>query len=451
MFVATLVSSKGLHLKSFLYPPQSTFLFLHCSQPGFFSSHFRRLALQVTQPERYFAQYTTQESYSGTVTTWFTGRGGRLFPCSVSLLDGTRLVLLVVEYLLTGIKPGDRVWRGAEKDRRRWDCDCIRHVDDVLSTGYRKIPRTERGVQEIKGLGHDLALHHQRRHWKITASDKPIRVSQNAFARRLGMDLFQILGAMSYVGKSRKYKNPCEGMIYLTDVSYGRVWRPNFDLDEQLESNERGVERRMNESGNLSCIDFTTFCESLYLAWARSRRPDFLIDTCEIALPLPTMAPRIIRQRCYTRCYTSKVNDHVGEWCETRVTTSHPKPSGYFDRRFACFSRYSRGGEARIDRHAQGGISSVRSTRFAPLDKSGYLMRSLEPLLFSCLHRLPATIKRGTGVPFGTTAVEAFERLSVWLNVKSSTSSCTSSTGSTSTPPEPQSKRWGQCGARSLS
>ena len=31
---------------------------------------------------------------------------------------------------------------------------------------------------------------------------------------------------------------------------------------------------------------------------------------------------------------------------------------------------------------------------------------------------MPATIKRGTGVPFGTTAVEAFERLSVWLNAK---------------------------------
>lgn len=74
-------------------------------------------------------------SYSGTVTTWFAGRGGGLFPCSVSLLDDTRLVLVVVEYLLVGIRPGNRVRRGAEKDRRRWNCDCIRHVDDVLSKG----------------------------------------------------------------------------------------------------------------------------------------------------------------------------------------------------------------------------------------------------------------------------------------------------------------------------
>jgi hypothetical protein len=49
-------------------------------------------------------------SYSGTVTTRFTGRGGRLFPGSVSLLDGTRLVFLVVEYLLIGIKPRNGVW-----------------------------------------------------------------------------------------------------------------------------------------------------------------------------------------------------------------------------------------------------------------------------------------------------------------------------------------------------
>jgi hypothetical protein len=74
--------------------------------------------------------------YSGTITSRFSGRGGRLFPrCSVSLLDGTRLVLLVVEYLLVVIRPRDRVRRGAEKDRRRRDCDCIRHVDDVLSQG----------------------------------------------------------------------------------------------------------------------------------------------------------------------------------------------------------------------------------------------------------------------------------------------------------------------------
>ena len=44
------VSSNGRHLKSFLYPPHSTFLLLHCSQPGFSSPHFRRFALQVTQP-----------------------------------------------------------------------------------------------------------------------------------------------------------------------------------------------------------------------------------------------------------------------------------------------------------------------------------------------------------------------------------------------------------------
>lgn len=74
--------------------------------------------------------------YSGTVTTRFSGRGCRLFPCcGVSLLDGTRLVLLVVEYLLVVIRPRNRVRRGAEEDRRRRDCDCIRHVDDVLSQG----------------------------------------------------------------------------------------------------------------------------------------------------------------------------------------------------------------------------------------------------------------------------------------------------------------------------
>lgn len=48
---ATLVSSNGRHLKSFLYPPHSTFRFLHCKQVGFDSSHFNRFALQVMQPE----------------------------------------------------------------------------------------------------------------------------------------------------------------------------------------------------------------------------------------------------------------------------------------------------------------------------------------------------------------------------------------------------------------
>lgn len=50
ILIFTLVSSNGRHLKSFLYPPHSTFLLLHCWQPGFSSPHFRRFALHVTQP-----------------------------------------------------------------------------------------------------------------------------------------------------------------------------------------------------------------------------------------------------------------------------------------------------------------------------------------------------------------------------------------------------------------
>lgn len=50
VFCATLVSSKGRHLKSFLYPPQSTFRFLHCRQVGLDSSHLSRFVLQVMQP-----------------------------------------------------------------------------------------------------------------------------------------------------------------------------------------------------------------------------------------------------------------------------------------------------------------------------------------------------------------------------------------------------------------
>ena len=49
-FPVKLVSSNVRHLKSFLYPPQSTLLFWQCRQKGFVSSHFSRFALQVTQP-----------------------------------------------------------------------------------------------------------------------------------------------------------------------------------------------------------------------------------------------------------------------------------------------------------------------------------------------------------------------------------------------------------------
>ena len=48
--LATLVSSNGRHLKSFLYPPHGTLRRSHCRQDGLDSSHFRRLALQVEQP-----------------------------------------------------------------------------------------------------------------------------------------------------------------------------------------------------------------------------------------------------------------------------------------------------------------------------------------------------------------------------------------------------------------
>ena len=43
-------SSKGLHLKFFLYPPHETFLLWHCWHDGFVSSHFNRFALHVMQP-----------------------------------------------------------------------------------------------------------------------------------------------------------------------------------------------------------------------------------------------------------------------------------------------------------------------------------------------------------------------------------------------------------------
>lgn len=50
VLLATLVSSNGRHLKSFLYPPHGTLRRSHCRQDGLDSSHFRRLALQVEQP-----------------------------------------------------------------------------------------------------------------------------------------------------------------------------------------------------------------------------------------------------------------------------------------------------------------------------------------------------------------------------------------------------------------
>ena len=43
-------SSKARHLKSFLYPPQSTPRLWHCWHVGFVSSHFSLFALHVTQP-----------------------------------------------------------------------------------------------------------------------------------------------------------------------------------------------------------------------------------------------------------------------------------------------------------------------------------------------------------------------------------------------------------------
>lgn len=45
-------SSKGRHLKSFLYPPHVTLRLAHCWHAGFVSSHLSRLALQVMQPAR---------------------------------------------------------------------------------------------------------------------------------------------------------------------------------------------------------------------------------------------------------------------------------------------------------------------------------------------------------------------------------------------------------------
>jgi hypothetical protein len=44
------VSSNGLHLKSFLYPPHTTLLLWHCWHDGFVSSHFNRFALHVIHP-----------------------------------------------------------------------------------------------------------------------------------------------------------------------------------------------------------------------------------------------------------------------------------------------------------------------------------------------------------------------------------------------------------------
>ncbi len=44
------VSSNGLHLKSFLYPPHVTLLLRHCWHDGFVSSHFNRFALHVIHP-----------------------------------------------------------------------------------------------------------------------------------------------------------------------------------------------------------------------------------------------------------------------------------------------------------------------------------------------------------------------------------------------------------------
>lgn len=48
---ARLVSSKGRHLKCFLYPPHGTLRLSHWWQDGLVSSHFNRFALQVMQPE----------------------------------------------------------------------------------------------------------------------------------------------------------------------------------------------------------------------------------------------------------------------------------------------------------------------------------------------------------------------------------------------------------------
>lgn len=50
VLAAKLKPSSCLHLKSFLYPPQETFLFWHWRQVGFVSSHFSLLALQVIHP-----------------------------------------------------------------------------------------------------------------------------------------------------------------------------------------------------------------------------------------------------------------------------------------------------------------------------------------------------------------------------------------------------------------
>lgn len=69
LLLPKLVSSNGLHLKSFLYPPQSTPRLAHCWQVGLTSSHFNRFALHVMQPVNRVGQRT----YS--VKTHF-GRGG---------------------------------------------------------------------------------------------------------------------------------------------------------------------------------------------------------------------------------------------------------------------------------------------------------------------------------------------------------------------------------------
>jgi len=50
---AKLVSSKGRHLKFFLYPPHDTLRRSHWEHDGFVSSHFNRFALQVIQPGRH--------------------------------------------------------------------------------------------------------------------------------------------------------------------------------------------------------------------------------------------------------------------------------------------------------------------------------------------------------------------------------------------------------------
>ena len=60
------------NVKVFLYPPQETFLLLHCWQIGCVSSHFNRFSLQVMHPD-----YPTSARFE----EWIVDLPSRLFVC----------------------------------------------------------------------------------------------------------------------------------------------------------------------------------------------------------------------------------------------------------------------------------------------------------------------------------------------------------------------------------